>query len=69
MTKRELELDNARLRGQVEVLERELRIAREQPITIYPTVAPVIVPSAPPPSPYQPWEPWYVTPTVTCGGN
>jgi hypothetical protein len=66
MTKRELELENARLKGQIDVLERELAAARCSHITYAPTVAP----------PYLPTLPWYGSPrpawadpstTITCG--
>ena len=61
--KRELELENARLRGQIEVLERELSAARVGGTTVWPIYTPPVVPC----QPNQPFSPWYSTPTTTCG--
>lgn len=74
MTKRELELERecARLKGQIEVLERELAAAREPVIVYQPTV--VEYPRQPwPTTPYPvipvspTWTPYI--PTITCGGT
>jgi hypothetical protein len=63
MNKRELELEVARLRGQIEVLERELQAARNVSQLSY---QPVIIPNVSPSPSGWPWTPWYTQPSVTC---
>lgn len=62
MTKRDLELEVARLRGQVEVLTEELRRAQGQSA---PVVQPQVIPYWPQPGyPTTPY-PWDYQPTIT----
>ena len=78
MTKKQLKLENARLRGQIDVLRDELQLARATKaaevvpyVPVYPSVYPVM------PSPW--WQiqpgPYYVgdfpntAPTITCGSD
>jgi hypothetical protein len=65
MTKRALELENARLRGQIEILERELCAARTMHVAPWQPNAPALIPpvwpvSSPDTTGFPP-PPWPVT--------